>query len=212
MAAAALLRSVATKMSRAGAAPMHHRSLVARGLHGGARSGPANSNQVQVCPPCLQSGRLRPNKLYYLLLLLMHVIQQGTAEVLVSASMAAATGLRSVAGRLTTKIAHAPPPPPPYHRLVHGRRIHSRTSPDPIPSTPQKVNHSCMVLFVQFYYFTSGSISNSAMIDLCIYLYLHAFRFLILPHSIRLQLVWLTLRWLVPRFTCIFGSSQTWMR
>ncbi|XP_066338930.1 uncharacterized protein [Miscanthus floridulus] len=53
MAAAALLRSVASKMlSRAAAAPTHHRSLVARGLHGGARSGPPatyslHSNQVQ---------------------------------------------------------------------------------------------------------------------------------------------------------------------
>ncbi|XP_021317476.1 uncharacterized protein LOC110435764 isoform X2 [Sorghum bicolor] len=65
--------------------------------------------------------------------------QQGTADVLVSSGMAAATGLGSAAGRLTTKMAHAPPPPP-YHRLVHCRGIHSRrTSPDPIPSTPRKV-------------------------------------------------------------------------
>ncbi|KAG0550326.1 hypothetical protein BDA96_01G328900 [Sorghum bicolor] len=82
MAAAALLRSVASKMTRA-AAPVHHRSLVARGrgLHGGARSGP---------PATYYS--LHSNQ-----------VQQGT---------------------------------------VWNRGLHSRASPDLIPSTPPKVLHT----------------------------------------------------------------------
>ena len=114
MAAAALLRSVASKMTRA-AAPVHHRSLVARGrgLHGGARSGPPatyyslHSNQVQVLYVVLPSiGEVWFETLtsyycpHYLFTIAIDVIQQGT---------------------------------------VWNRGLHSRASPDLIPSTPPKV-------------------------------------------------------------------------
>lgn len=54
----------------------------------------------------------------------MHVIQQGTVDVVHNQV---------------------------WYRLVHGRGLHSRTrtSPDLIPSTPPKVNHAalCSILF-----------------------------------------------------------------
>ncbi|CAN6295806.1 unnamed protein product [Urochloa humidicola] len=58
MAAAALLRSVASKIARA--PQTHHRPLLARGFHGGARSGnslpsPPTSNEVCTCTASLQS-------------------------------------------------------------------------------------------------------------------------------------------------------------
>jgi len=139
-------------------------------------------------------------------MLLMWSMQQGTADVLVSSGMAAATGLGSAAGRLTTKMAHAPPPPP-YHRLVHCRGIHSRrTSPDPIPSTPRKVNHAlfCSILFILL-----PPAPDPSLIRRWYDLFVSSFRF---PHSLRIYLMWLALRWLVPRFSCIFGSGHIWTR
>ncbi|CAL4989903.1 unnamed protein product [Urochloa decumbens] len=97
MAAAALLRSVAKKIARA---PL--RPLLARGFHGGARSGPGCSLPP---PTSNEGGRF------------------------VVAAAAAPAGLRSAAGlpSLATKMA---PAPPPHHRLLHERGLYSRSSPN----------------------------------------------------------------------------------
>ncbi|CAN6295805.1 unnamed protein product [Urochloa humidicola] len=79
MAAAALLRSVASKIARA--PQTHHRPLLARGFHGGARSG----NSLPSPPTSNEQGR-------------------GHRFVV---RMAAASSLRSLA----TKLAVQPPPP-----------------------------------------------------------------------------------------------------